>query len=307
MKKKTILGIVGATASGKTALSLSLAQQLHADILCMDSMQVYKHMDIGTAKPTALEQSLVPHYLLDLTEPSQPFTVTDYADAARPLMDTLSTPMLVGGTGLYLQALSSGENFGAVKGDETIRQKLHAIADAHGPAYLYSELQKADPDYAAKIHANDVRRVVRALEVYELTGLPFSKQPTTEVDTPYSFCLFALDLPRDVLYDRVNKRVDVMMKEGLLAEVEALWAMGVPSDASSIQGLGYKELYAYLAGECSLEDAISLIKLRTRHFAKRQLTWFRRDTRIHWLDGTLPQDILLQQALDTIHTHEVTT
>lgn len=303
--KKIVWGIVGPTASGKTALSIPLAQYLKAEILCMDSMQVYKGMDIGTAKPTLTEQSALPHHLLDLVSPETAFTVSDYAAMAKPLLDRIPVPMLVGGTGLYLQALSSDQAFGQVKGDEMLREKLHALAAERGPAFLHRQLAHVDPDYAQKIHANDLRRVVRALEVYELTGIPFSKQPQSAEESPYEFRLFALDLPRDVLYQRINARVDAMMTDGLLEEVKRLKDGGLPGDASCMQGLGYKELYTYLDGACTLADAVSLIKLRTRHFAKRQLTWFRRDERIHWLDGTLSSDQLLQSALKRYDNKEV--
>ena len=303
--KKHVIAVVGPTASGKTALSLPLAGRLGAEILCMDSMQVYRGMDIGTAKPTREEQLLVPHHLLDVCDPADSFTVTDYANAAKPLIDTLPTPMLVGGTGLYLQALSTSSSFGEVSADEELRRELHRIADEKGVDYLHNELGKVDPVSAAKFHADDVRRVIRALEVYKLTGKPISAQRDTYEDSPYAFTLFGISLPRDVLYERINRRVDLMMEAGLLNEVRALKDRGVPADASCMQGLGYKELYEYLDKRVSLPDAVSLIKLRTRHFAKRQLTWFRRDERIHWLDGSLAPDTLLSEALEILHRNEV--
>ena len=302
--KKRVLGVVGPTASGKTALSIPLARRLGAQILCMDSMQVYRGMDIGTAKPSADEQRAIPHHLLDICDPSDSFTVTQYADAAKPLLDCLPIPMLVGGTGLYLQALSTSAGFGDVSANEELRRQLRAIADEKGIRFLHDELRKVDPVSAAKFHPNDVRRVIRALEVYRLTGKPISAQRNTLDDSPYDFVLFALSHPREVLYDRVNQRVDQMMADGLLKEVQNLRESGIPEDASCMQGLGYKELYDYLAGRCSLTDAVSLIKLRTRHFAKRQLTWFKRDARIHWLDGTLSPDALLEEALIIINRKE---
>jgi len=284
MKKKRVIGIVGPTASGKTALSLPAARALGAEILCMDSMQVYRQMDIGTAKPTREEQSAVPHHLMDILPPDASFSVSQYAELARKTMDSVRLPMLVGGTGLYLQSLSLPMDYGAVGGDEAIRRKYHEIADAQGALAVHDLLRNVDPLSAARLHPNDLRRVIRALEVYELTGLPLSRQkmPGPE-DAPYDFRLYALDLPRDALYARVDMRVERMMAAGLLDEVRALLNGGLAPDAQSMQGLGYKELVPVVRGQMALEDAVSLIKLRTRHFAKRQLTWFRRDARIQWL------------------------
>ena len=282
--KKRVIAIVGPTASGKTALSLLVAQALRGSILCMDSMQIYQGMDIGTAKPTALELAQAPHYLHSFLAPDASFSVAQYEKMARDLIGRLDAPILVGGTGLYLQALSLPMDYGAVGGDEAIRKRYHEIADTQGPEALHAFLAKADPVSAARLHPNDVRRVVRALEVYDLTGVPLSSQkmPGPE-DCPYDFQIYALDLPRDALYERVNQRVDRMMEAGLLFEVKRLRDQGVPPDAQSMQGLGYKELCAALDGQTPLSDAVTLIKTRTRHYAKRQLTWFRRDERVRWI------------------------
>lgn len=299
MNKKRIIGLVGPTASGKTTLSLAVGRALSGEILCMDSMQIYRGMDIGTAKPTKEEQAILPHHLIDLISPKDSFSVTQYADHARALIEKIETPILVGGTGLYLQALSLPMDFGTAPGDEEIRKKYHAIADAQGNEALHALLEKVDPFSAARLHANDVRRVVRALEVYDLTGEPLSaqKMPGPE-DSPYDFQLYALEWPRDILYARVEKRVDEMIREGLLKEVEKLLDAGVSPEDQSMQGLGYKELVPVLQGHIPLPDAVSLIKLRTRHYAKRQLTWFKRDERIHWLDAQMPlaqmQELILQ-------------
>ena len=282
--KKRVLGIVGPTASGKTALSLLAARQLGGEIVCMDSMQLYRGMDIGTAKPTKEERAAVPHHMLDILDPAQEYSVSQYAQDARAWLDRLAAPILVGGTGMYLQSLSLPMDYGAVGGDEAIRRKYHEIADTQGVQALHDCLRAVDPDSAEKLHPNDVRRVVRALEVYDLTGVPLSRQkmPGPE-DAPYDFQLYALDLPRDALYARVDQRVDQMMADGLLDEVRRLKASGLSPAAQSMQGLGYKELWPVLEGNSSLPDAVSLIKLRTRHYAKRQLTWFKRDGRIRWL------------------------
>ncbi|MBR0408272.1 MAG: tRNA (adenosine(37)-N6)-dimethylallyltransferase MiaA [Clostridia bacterium] len=282
--KKRVIGIVGPTASGKTALSLLVGKRLRGGILCMDSMQIYKGMDVGTAKPNKEEQALLPHYLHSFLEPTESFSVSQYAEKAREVIGRVEVPILVGGTGMYLQSLSLPMEYGAVGGDEAIRRKYHEIADTQGVDALHRILEQADPVSAARLHPNDVRRVVRALEVYDLTGTPFSaqKMPGPE-DAPYDFQLYALDMPRDVLYNRVDQRVDQMMKDGLLDEVKRLKDSGVPADAQSMQGLGYKELLPVLDGSMALPDAVSLIKLRTRHYAKRQLTWFKRDERIRWM------------------------
>ena len=282
--KKRVLGLVGPTASGKTALSLLVAERLGGEILCMDSMQIYRGMDIGTAKPTKEEQARAPHHLHSFLNSDESFSVSQYAQKAREVIEQVEVPILVGGTGMYLQSLSLPMDYGAVGGDEAIRKKYHEIADAQGPEALHDLLKRVDPASAQKLHPNDVRRVVRALEVYDLTGVPLSSQKMPgRSDAPYDFQLYALELPRNVLYDRVDRRVDEMMKQGLLDEVKKLKDSGLSPDAQSMQGLGYKELWPVLTGETSLSDAVSLLKLRTRHYAKRQLTWFKRDERIHWL------------------------
>ena len=284
MNKKRVFGFVGPTASGKTALSLDFAEKTGGEILCMDSMQIYQGMDIGTAKPTPEERARVPHHLLDIVSPSDSFSVADYQRLAQPLLESLPVPVLVGGTGLYLKALSLTMELGATVGDEAVRARYEAVAAEQGNEALHALLQERDPVSAARLHPNDVRRVVRALEVLELTGKPISAQvlPTYD-DSPYSFTLFALDWPRDLLYRRINLRVDQMMAEGLADEVAALRDEGVPADAQSMQGLGYKELLSCFRGEMPLPDAVELIKQRTRNYAKRQLTWFRADKRIRWL------------------------
>lgn len=298
-KKKQVIGIVGPTASGKTALSLPVAQSLKGEILCMDSMQVYRHMDIGTAKPTKGEQALVPHHLMDIREPGDSFTVTQYSEEARKVLESVSVPILVGGTGLYLQALSQPMDYGTVSGDEEIRRKYHEIADTQSNEALHAILKRKDPVSAAKLHPNDVRRVVRALEVFDLTGQPLSRQAAPDPDaSEWDFRLYAVDWPRETLYHRVDRRVDAMIRDGLPDEVEALLRSGVSPDCQAMQGLGYKELIPVLAGEMTLEDAVSLIKLRTRHYAKRQLTWFRRDKSIRWLPSTDDPDEAVQMICE---------
>lgn len=291
-KKKRIIGLVGPTASGKTALSLAVAKRLGAEILCMDSMQIYRRMDIGTAKPTPAERALVPHHLLDIIEPTDSFSVTQYAQLAREQIEKTPVPLLVGGTGLYLQALSLPMDFGTVPGDEALRQRYHALAREQGNAAVHALLAQRDPLSAQRLHPNDLRRVIRALEVAELTGTPLSAQqmPGPE-DCPYDFQLYAIAWPREELYSRVNRRVVQMLQEGLSAEVKALLDSGVSPEAQAMQGLGYKELVPVLQGKMSLQEAAGQIQLRTRHFAKRQLTWFQRDARIRWIDASAGLDM----------------
>jgi len=290
MNKKRVIGIVGPTASGKTALSLPVAQRLGGHILCMDSMQIYRGMDIGTAKPTKEEQALVPHHLLDILPPDAEYAVSRYAQDAAQVIGQVDVPILVGGTGMYLQSLSLPMDYGAVGSDEGIRKKYHDMADAEGPEAVHRRLMEIDSASAQRLHPNDLRRVIRAIEVYELTGTPLSEQkmPTVQ-DAPYDFHLYAVDMPRDMLYSRIDKRVDQMIRDGLLDEVQALLDAGLSPNAQSMQGLGYKEMLPVLRGEMALSDAAALIRLRTRHFAKRQLTWFRRDERIRWLPVDLVQ------------------
>lgn len=291
-EKKRVVGIVGPTASGKTALSLRVAKALGGEIICMDSMQLYRGMDIGTAKPTAQERAMIPHHMLDILAPDETFSVSQYAQQAESIIRGLSTPLLVGGTGLYLQALSLPMNYGAVPGDGAVRAKYREIANTQGPEALHTLLRERDPISAARLHPHDVRRVVRALEVLELTGVPLSAQKKPEPEAAaYDFQLYALDMPRSVLYNRIEQRVDEMMRQGLLGEVEALQKSGLSPEAQSMQGLGYKELLPVLRGEMRLEEAVSLLKLRTRHYAKRQLTWFKRDQRIQWLPWRPGEDL----------------
>ena len=295
MNRKTVYGLVGPTASGKTALSIRLAQAISGEILCMDSMQIYRGMDIGTAKPTAAERAAAPHHLLDIADPAEPFSVTEYTAQARPLLDRIERPILVGGTGFYLRGLSLPMDYGYVRGDPAVRARYEAMAEQEGVLALHQRLREVDPASADKLHPNDVRRVVRALEVFELTGERFSDQKwPDDAEIPWRFLLFAPDWPREMLYARIDARVDEMLAQGLLQEVRALLDSGVPADAQAMQGIGYKELLPVLLEGASLDEAAALIKLRSRHYAKRQLTWFRADKRIHWL--AMPEGRTLSQA-----------
>ena len=290
MKKTSVLAVVGPTASGKSALALSVAQALGGEIVCMDSMQVYKEMDIGTAKPTKEEQALVPHHMLDVVAPWEGYTAADYAQQAEPVLHAIwerrKLPILVGGTGLYLRTLMQGMPLGGVKGDEAVRERLWAIAGGEGGNMrLYTMLEAVDPQAAARLHPNDSRRVIRALEVYEVTQRPMSLQNETVPERPFSFCLIGTAMEREQLYGRIHQRVDHMLESGLLQEVKGLLHSGVSPDSQAMQGIGYKELIPVTEGDLSLEEAVDTLKRNTRRYAKRQGTWFRGEAGIQWVDA----------------------
>ena len=291
--RQTVYVLAGPTASGKTAHAIAIAHRLDCEIVCMDSMQIYRGMDIGTAKPTAAEMDGIPHHMLDVADPTESFSVARYQEMAekciRDIADRGHRALLVGGTGLYLRALRHPMTMGSVQGDESIRQELQEEADREGgKARLHEELRRVDPASAARLHENDVRRIIRALEVYRLTGVPFSNQALPEEPPPFDYRVVSLTMDRAALYERINRRVDLMVQSGLIEEVRGLLSRGVPPDAQAMKGLGYKEIIPYLAGECSLEDAVYELKLGTRHYAKRQLTWMRREEDVCWVDSLSP-------------------
>ncbi len=287
--KPRIIAVTGATASGKSALALELAQQLDGEIVCMDSMQIYRSMDIGTAKPTPAEQQLVPHHMLDVVSPEEPYTVADYAATAatviREILSRGRLPLLVGGTGLYLKALMHGLSLGVTRSDPAIRARLEAIADQPGGRMqLHHMLSQVDEASARKLHPNDLRRVIRAIEVYELTGTPLS-QTRQEETGEFAVLPIAIRMERERLFERIEKRVDTMLENGLLAEVQHLLNTGVPADAQSMQGIGYKEMVPCAQGSVPLEEARKQIILNTRHYAKRQETWFKGEPATCWLSS----------------------
>lgn len=289
MSKPRVLCVAGPTASGKSALGMALAGKLDGEIICMDSMQVYRRMDIGTAKPTQEERGSVLHHLIDIREPNEPYSVAQYAkDATKAIGNVWGrghVPILVGGTGFYLRALTHGLHLGGVQSDPEIRGRLKAEApDGQGRRRLYERLQKIDPVTAAHLHFNDVARVSRALEVYELTGTPLSQQEQPAFESPFDFRVIGAAMERAALYRRIDARVDSMMADGLLQEVKALLLEGVSPKVQAMQGIGYKELVPVVLGEYPLESAVADIKRNSRHYAKRQLTWFRRDEAIRWLE-----------------------
>ncbi|MGB4124897.1 MAG: tRNA (adenosine(37)-N6)-dimethylallyltransferase MiaA [Dethiobacteria bacterium] len=289
-RKIPLLALVGPTAAGKSELAMRVAQRLETDIISADSAQVYRGLDIGTAKPTADEQKLVRHHLIDLVEPDEEYSVADYQRDARQLIDRLwrrgRLPFMVGGTGLYLQAVIENYAFGTRGKDEALRARLNAEADRAGLEALYQRLKKVDPAAAAKIHPRDRRRIIRALEVFTLEGRPISEQVerTRKGESPYQLLLFGLTLPRPLLYRNIEERVEEMLARGFIEEVARLLGRGYPRNCPGLQILGYRQIAAFIAGEMDREEAVAEIKKQTRRLAKRQLTWFRRDKRISWLD-----------------------
>jgi len=283
-----VLCIVGPTATGKSDLGVRIAREVGGEVLSADSMQVYRSMDIGTAKITAAEMGGIPHHLLDQVDPDVRFTVADWTKAAdTAIHDVVSRgrlPIVVGGTGLYIKAIAEDLAFAAAKGSTEIRARWQEFADRHGEDQLHEELSARDPETAARLHPNDVRRVIRALEVSELRQQPLSSDYDWSIkDGRYEVVQYGLISAREVLYERVNQRVDRMMEVGLLAEVEGLRRRGYERHLASMQAIGYKELYAHLEGESSLPEAVDQVKQSTRRFVKRQLSWFRRDPRVHWI------------------------
>lgn len=300
-EKPAVIAVAGPTASGKSDLGLKLAQRLGGEIVCMDSMQIYRRMDIGTAKPTAQERALLPHHMLDVADPTEAYAVADYAVAAeRVIAQILSrgrVPILVGGTGLYLKALMDGLSLGGTGGDERLRAELNALADEPGgKERLHARLAAVDPETAARLHSNDLRRVIRAIEVFEQTGVPMSRQNHAAQDRPFRVLPLALEWPRDLLYARLETRVHRMVEMGLLSEVRALLESGVAPAAQSMQGIGYKELIPAAMGQDDVNRAVWDIIVHTRHYAKRQGTWLRAEPRCVWLDAR-DADGLLSKAL----------
>lgn len=291
MKKIRLVVVAGPTASGKTALAIDLANRLNGEIVSADSMQIYKYMDIGSAKPDEEERNAVPHHLIDFLEPDEEWSVADYTEAAHRVIAEIAsrgkTPVMAGGTGLYINSVVNDVSFGEIDTDYEIRAELQQLADEKGNEALIEMLREFDPVSAKRLHPNNLRRVIRAIEFYRVTGVPISRhqEMTQQTQSRYAPVMFLINWEREVLYDRINRRVDMMIENGLLNEVKMLMDMGYTKELNSMKGIGYKELIDYFNGECSLEEAVDLIKQSSRRYAKRQLTWFRRDDRIHMLDA----------------------
>ena len=309
-KKIKILAVVGSTASGKTALSIALAKALGGEVISCDSMQVYRRMDVGTAKPTKEEMDGVVHHLLDFVEPETPFSCAEYVCLAKKTVEEIHArgrlPIFCGGTGLYLDGVLRGGSFEETEVDPALRASLLEYAATHGNRALHGRLAEVDPESAGAIHENNVKRVVRALEIFESTGVPKSEldRRSREVESPYDACVIGLRYQsRDLLYRRIDTRVDAMMEAGLLQETERLLREGIfERNATAAQAIGYKELLGYLGGRESLADATEALKRATRRYAKRQLTWFGAKDYVHWIDadgadGMRHFDELLEDAL----------
>ena len=291
MDRKPLIILAGPTAVGKTSLSIRLAKETGGEIISADSMQVYRHMDIGSAKITKEEMDGVPHYLVDVLEPEEEFNVVRFQqmakEAAEKIWEKGKIPLVVGGTGFYIQALLYDIDFTENDGDESYRRQLEQKgSDEEGASELYEMLKTVDPKAAQEIHPRNIKRIIRALEFYHQTGRKISEHNETQrqKESPYNYAYFVLTDERSRLYERIDQRVDLMMEQGLLDEVRYLKERGVRKDSTAMQGLGYKELYAYLEGEYPLDEAVRIIKRDTRHFAKRQLTWFKRERDVIWAD-----------------------
>ncbi len=306
--QRPLIILTGPTAVGKTALSIGLAKRLSGEIVSADSMQVYKGMDIGTAKIRPEEMDGVPHHLIDILMPDDPFNVVLFQQKAREAIEGIRsrghTPIVAGGTGFYIQALLYDVDFDEENTDKAYRRYLETTARKEGAEKLHQLLLEADPVSAAAIHPNNVKRTIRALEYHHLHGQPISahNQIQREKSSPYRFFYFVLNMDRQALYDRIDQRVDAMMADGLLYEVCRLKASGYKKDMVSMQGIGYKELMDHLDGKTDLAEAVRLIKRNTRHFAKRQLTWFKRERDVRWIekDRFKDDDAILDEMIRQI-------
>ncbi len=305
MKKERLVVLIGPTAVGKTALSLALARRLDAEIISGDSMLFYRGFDIGTAKPTKEERAAVPHHFIDILAPEASFNVMDFQRLAREEIGRIAArgklPLVVGGTGLYIKSLLEGYVFNETSGDRAYREKLERLAQEKGKAFVHGLLQEADPEAAARLHVNDFRRVVRALEVASLGNEHISEQrEAAGGELAYDAYVIGLRRERQALYARIEERVDAMLEAGFADEVRSLLAEGVPRDCPAMKGIGYREMLAYLAGSMDLPLAAEEIKKATRHFAKRQLTWFRKMPYVHWYAASQGEELLLEKICTDI-------
>ena len=286
---KPLVVIGGPTASGKTKVGIELAQLINGEIISADSMQVYRYMDIGTAKPTLKEMNGIPHHLIDEIDPDEEWNVTLFQKKAKQHIEQIyhknKIPILLGGTGFYIQSVIYDIDFTEMEVDFEYRKQLQHLQNQYGNDYLHKKLEKVDPISAQKIHPNNIKRIIRALEYYTQTGIPISQhnEQQRQKNTPYQLSFFALTMDRHRLYQRINQRVEKMINDGLIEEVQNLLTSGYSPELVSMQGLGYKELIPYINGQQTLEEAIYTLKRDTRHFAKRQLTWFRREKNLQWI------------------------
>lgn len=308
---KEVIVIAGPTASGKTSLSIELAKLLDGEIISADSMQVYKYMDVGTAKPSIEEMQGIRHYLIDELLPDEEFNVVKFKELAEKYIEVIlergKQPIIVGGTGLYISSLINNINFSETKSDWELREQLGREAEENGPVYIHDKLRLVDPVSAANIHPNNVKRVIRALEVYYQTQRPMSShnEKSREIPPKYKFVLLGLTMDREKLYDRINKRVDIMLENGLIEEVGRLVEMGYADSITSMQGIGYKEILSHLRNEISLEEAVETVKRESRRYAKRQITWFKRIKEIKWfsIDNFGNTNNIVEAVITYIRSH----
>ncbi|MGL5437469.1 MAG: tRNA (adenosine(37)-N6)-dimethylallyltransferase MiaA [Lachnospiraceae bacterium] len=317
--KPPLIILTGPTAVGKTSLSIQLAKALNGEIISADSMQVYKYMDIGSAKVTAAEMQGVPHHLIDVLEPAEEFNVVRFQRMAKEAMQEIcqkgNVPILAGGTGFYIQALLYDIDFAESNENpeqSMIRAELEQLGETMGNEYLHQMLAGIDPESALAIHANNCKRVIRAIEYFKITGQPISvhNREEREKQSPYQFYYYVLNCERSLLYQRIEQRIDQMMEQGLLDEVSRLRQSGCTRDMVSMQGLGYKEMLDYLDGQCSLEEAVYILKRDTRHFAKRQITWFKRERDVRWLnleDFGHDREAVLSHILEEVRSNDEDT
>ncbi len=312
--KKPLVIISGPTAVGKTDISINLAKKINGEIISADSIQVYKKMDIGSAKIRPEEMQGVTHYMIDELEPDEDFNVYKFKELALKYLDVIYSkgkiPIIVGGTGFYVQALLYDVDFAENEEDDSIRKELYKTAEEKGASYLHKILEEIDPESAAQIHENNIKRVARAIEYYKQTGYKISEhnKEQWQKESPYNFAYFVLNRKREELYDRINKRVDIMHNKGIIDEVAHLKSLGYSRNLTSMQGIGYKEIYAFLDGECSEDEAFDKIKQNTRHFAKRQLTWFRREKCVEMLeyeDFSMDSSLLLDEMIKRLKNKNI--
>lgn len=305
MDKPKVIVICGPTASGKTALSIELAKKINGEIISSDSMQIYKDMNIGTAKPTVEEMDGIPHYLLDFVSPDTRYSVAEFQkDATEKIEEILKkgkTPIIVGGTGLYVDSLIYGIEYQDIKLDEQYRNQLENIAEQEGLDKLYAEAQKIDPEAMKKISRNDKKRIIRVLEIYKATGKTKTQQEfESRQELKYDYKVFAINMERERLYDRINRRVDIMIEQGLIEEVENL-VKKYKEFPTAMQGLGYKEVVEYLENKVTKEEMIEKIKMETRRYAKRQITWFKKNKQTIWLDGEKDKKDNIEIILENVN------
>ncbi len=295
---KKIIAVAGPTASGKTSLAIEIARKFDGEVVSCDSMQIYRFMDIGTAKPDKSEQEAVRHHMIDILNPTERCSVADFVRLARECIDDIirrgKLPILAGGTGLYMDSVLENIVFEDFGSDPKFRAEMQQLADTEGVDVLHSILAKRDPEAAEKIHPNNVRRVIRALEVCHLTGKTFTQVNLESRREPvYDALILGIDADREILYERINMRVDKMMDGGLLEEVRTLCDMGIDRDTTAMQAIGYKEILEFLEGNVTIDEAVEKIKMESRRYAKRQMTWFRRNDKIQWISAESPEYVAI--------------